>query len=91
MILSKISYCGYLLQYIVIQVTAYNYEGTFTDDNLLLFWDFLGNAVITIVAAILLMLLIEMPFVNIENEFIFRRAPRKIESGSSLSRQELQK
>lgn len=64
--IARISFCAYLIHFIVIQRSVQNYrQANYFSNESLFYWS-VADIVITLVAATVLCLLVELPFMNLE-------------------------
>jgi len=85
LVLARISYCGYLLQLVVITVASAAWKGSFLVSDLTLFYDWLATMVICVVASIVLILLVELPCANLELILLSKQKVASKEPSSILS------
>ena len=79
-VMARISYGGYLVQYMVLQTASSMSKGNFVATNLDIFYDWCTTVVISSVLSIILILLVEAPFVNIELTYLRKRNVKKIQN-----------
>ena len=79
-VMARISYGGYLVQYMIIQTASSMSQGNFITTNLDLFYDWLTTVVLSSVLSIILILLVETPFVNIELTYLRKRHVKRIQN-----------
>ena len=65
-VMAKISFTGYLIHYIIEVVTLSNSYQTPNFDTSAIIYAFVGNMGLTIISAILMSLMVEMPFGKLE-------------------------
>jgi len=74
LILARLSYCAYLIHYIILSMDTAAAKGTFYATDWTIFFDWCTNLLLTFGFSIILILLVESPFVNIETKFIMKRS-----------------
>ena len=77
LVMARLSYAGYLIHYIIISVDSYGSQGNFIDTNWDLLLQFFSTLILASFGAILMILLVESPFVNIELTFFRKRMIKK--------------
>ena len=78
--IARISFCAYLVHYFIIQRSLYNYrQSNYFSNESLVYWT-IADIIITLVAASILSLLVEIPFMNMEKVIkeAFKKKPKSI-------------
>ena len=79
-VMARISYGGYLVQYIILQTASSMSKGNFISTNLDLFYDWCATVILSSALSIILILLVEAPFVNIELTYLRKRHVKRIQN-----------
>jgi len=82
---SRIAICGYLVHLMIILTEAYSSKGNYFPNDVTMIYAFLASTVLSCVLAVILVLTVESPFVNLEARFILKRGVKRRQSSGEPS------
>ena len=78
LVMAKISFCGYLVHLMIINMATSNSKGEYIATNLDLAYDWCSSVMLSTLLSIILILLIETPCVNLELTYLRKRHVKKV-------------